>query len=180
MKTVSPLPSRPSLTRILHLALVFTLVAAIAVTTGCGGSMSNPKTPLLSGNTSVTLLLSATANDQLDQFNLEFNSVTLTSQSGKTVNLFTTAPNAAGQNAEFIHLNGNLEPLLTVSIPQDIYTSATANIASAAFTCDALDSTGALTTAMFAYGNVTAAQVTVDVPTPMTVTGTAMGVSLKV
>lgn len=179
MHSASPLSSHQFLSRFLHFALACTMALALAITAGCGGGMSNSKTPVLSGDTSVSLLLSSTANDQLDQFGLSFNSVTLTSQSGKTVNLFTTPQNAAGQYAEFIHLNGNSEPLLTVSIPQDVYTSATANIGSASFTCDALDSSGTLNTDTFAYGYVPAAQVSVNVPMPITVTGTAMGLSLN-
>ena len=157
------------------------LAAAAGFTTGCGssGSMSHSTTPALSGNTSVTLLLTSTANDQLDQFNLGFNSITLTSQSGKTVNLFTTSQNSTPPGAEFMHLNGSTEPLLTATVPQDVYTAATANIAPASFTCDAQNtSQNSLTTSTYAYGYVPANQVTLNLPTPITITGTAMGLSL--
>jgi hypothetical protein len=148
------------------------LVAAF--TTGCGGS-PQPSTPVLSGNTAVTVLLSSTANDQLSQFDIGFNSITLTSKAGKTVNLFTTS-----QSPEFIHLNGKVEPLLTVSVPQDIYISATASIGPTSFTCSAFDSSqNTLNTSTYAYGYVPAAQVTVNVPTPITITGNAMGLSLN-
>ena len=49
--------------------------------------MSGPSGPKLSGNTSVTVVMTSTANDQLAEFDLGFQSITLTSQSGKTVTL---------------------------------------------------------------------------------------------
>ncbi len=119
-------------------------------------------------------MLSSTGNDQLSQFDLNISSLSLTSKSGKTVNLVTTT-----QNPEFIHLNGKLEPLLTVSVPQDVYTAATATIGTAMFTCVTLDSsTGGLVTSMYAYGSTPNSQVTVNLPAPITVTGDVMGLSL--
>jgi len=149
------------------------IALAAVFTTGCGSSAS--PAPVLKGDTAVTMLLSSTANSQLSQFEVSFNSISLTSQSGKTVILFTTS-----QNPEFIHLNGKAEPLLTVAVPQDVYTSATASIGPANFTCAALNpSTGGIVVAIYAYGYVPAAQVTMKLPVPITVTGTAMGLSLN-
>jgi hypothetical protein len=172
LKRASPVLCYLPLSRFL---LVSTVALAAAFTTGCGSSGSNsPAPPVLSGSTSVTVLLSSTANDQLSQFGIDFNSLSLTSRSGKTVNLFTT-----GQNPEFIHLNGRMEPLLTVNVPQDVYTSATATIGGSAFTCVTINpSSNSLTTAMYAYQSTPSSQVTVNVPTPVTITGTAMGLSL--
>jgi len=130
-----------------------------------------PGGPVLSGSTNVTLLLSSTANDQLSQFEIDLNSVALTSKSGKTVNLFTTS-----QSPEFIQVNGSAEPLLTVSVPQDVYTSATATIGGSLFTCVTLDpSSNSLVIGEFAHGSTPSSQVTVNVPTPITITGTAVG-----
>jgi len=144
-------------------------VLAVAFTTGCGSAST---TSALKGNTSVTLLPSSTANDQLSQFTVTFSSITLTSQSGKTVSLL-----AAGQNAEFIHLNGTAEPLVTVSVPQDIYTSAAATIAYSTFTCiSLLPSSGGLQTSEFGPNGALSA--TLTLPSPITITGTAMGLSL--
>src|ERR1700728_2136436 len=94
------------------LLLAFIVSLSALCTTGCGGGNTThlPGT-LLSGNTAVTVLASSTANDQLSQFDMVLNNLTLSSQSGKTVNLF-----AAPLHAEFIHLNGTAEPLLTVSV----------------------------------------------------------------
>jgi len=52
--------------RILSVALAVIVALVIMATTGCGsGGSSSPK---LSGNTSVTVLLSSTANDELSAF----------------------------------------------------------------------------------------------------------------
>src|SRR6202040_1754614 len=93
-----------------------------AITTGCGG-LPGPPPPAFSGNTNVTVLLSNAANDQLSEFGLTFNSISLTNKAGKSFTLL-----GSPQGAEFIHLNGAIEPLVTVSIPEGVYTSATANI----------------------------------------------------
>jgi Domain of unknown function (DUF5666) len=179
MKTASQLLSLQPISPTSRFLIVFTIAVA-AITTGCGSTgMSSSKTPALSGNTSVTLLLSSTANAQLDQFVVGFNSVTLTSQSGKMVSLFTTPPKGTPRIAEFIHLNGSVEPLLTVSVPQDIYTSAIAEIGPATFTCDALTPSGSLSTDTFAFDALPPGQVTVNLPAPITITGAAMGISLN-
>ena len=108
--------------------IALTLLLGIGITTGCGSTAPAP--PKLSGNTSVTVLLSSTANDQVTRFDVGFQTLTLTSQSGKTVTLLSSQ-----QPAEFMHLNGAFEPLMTVSVPQDIYTSATATLGGAVFVC---------------------------------------------
>jgi hypothetical protein len=151
------------------------IVAAAIFSTGCGssGSMSSPTGPKLSGNTSVTAVLSSTANDQLSEFDMVLQSITMTSQSGNTVNLLPAA-----QGFEFIHVNGQVEPLTTVSIPQDIYTSATATIGYAQFTCLTLAPSGGLDSSTFAYGSTPNANVTVNLPSLITITGSSMGLSL--
>src|SRR5580658_8531091 len=162
MKDSSPLLSHLSFPRASRVLLAFIVAIAAVFTVGCGAGGTHSTTPPLSGNTAVTLLFSSTANDQVAQFEMSFNSITLTSQSGKTVSLFTTGP-----NPEFIHLNGKVEPVLTVTVPQDVYTSATASIGPADFTCDAIDPSNSLVTATYAYGYVPAAQVTLNVPAPI-------------
>jgi hypothetical protein len=94
----------------------------------------------------------------------------LTSQSGKTVTLLGTP---AGE--EFIHLNGKVEPLASIVVPQDVYTSATARVSSAYPAC-----AGATAGVDEALGGIQAqSDVTVNLPTPITVTGTAMGLALN-
>ena len=150
------------------LAISLTLLATFAA--GCGSNMSS--IPPTSQNTSVTLMVSSTANAQLSQMNVTFNSMTLTTQSGKTVSLFTTP-----QQAEFIHLNGTAEPLLAVSVPQDTYTAASATVQFAQVTCVMQQPNGGLATDEF-QSNV-APVVTLSLPAPIRVTGSAMGLLLN-
>lgn len=156
--------------------MVTALVSSVFVLAGCGSgsSPSGSGGTGFSGNTTVALLAASTANDQLSRFNLSISSLSLTNKSGATVNLISSA-----QSAEFIHLNGTAEPLVTLSVPQGIYTSATAVIGYAQFTCVGLDTTGGLQTSTFAYGATPNSQVTVNLPSPITITGTAMGLSLN-
>jgi len=84
------------------------------------------------------------------------------------------------QSAEFIHLNGNMEPLTTVTIPQDVYTSATASVGGIYAACVAMDpATGGLfINEALTEVAVPASAVTVKLATPLTITGTSMGLSL--
>jgi hypothetical protein len=153
-----------------YLPAVITLITSF--TLGCG---SNPTStaPPPPANTSVVLLTSSTANNQVSQYALELSSLTLTSQSGTTVNVFSTP-----QTEEFIHLNAIAEPLLTVSIPQGVYTSATATVTNSSFTVDTLNSSGGILYSIYG-GPQQSSQTTVNLPTPVTITGTTMGLSLN-
>src|SRR5260370_13636197 len=93
------------------LPITLTLLAAIGFMTGCGSSI--PSGPKFSGNTSVTVVLSSTANDQVTRFDVQLQTLTLTSQSGKTVTLLSSQ-----QPSEFVHVNGEVEPLTCASVPQ--------------------------------------------------------------
>jgi len=163
------------------LRIMLNLVAAAALifTTTCGGGSAgtggtSPGGPVLTGSTLVTLVLSSAANDQLTEFDLGIQGLTLTGKSGNAVSLVS-----ALQSTEFIHVNGGIEPLLTVSIPQDIYTSATATIGGAQFTCITLTPQGGLSSNTYAYGQTPSANVTVNLPAPITVTGKSMALSLN-
>jgi hypothetical protein len=127
--------------------------------------------PKLSGNTSVTVLLSSTANDQVTRFAMGFQTLTLTSQSGKTVTLLSSQ-----QPSEFMHLNGGIEPLTTVSIPQDIYTSATVTLGQAVYICIAQVPGGGLGIANYSVINQGP---TVNLPSAITVTGSSMALDLN-
>lgn len=157
------------------------VIVAAVITTGCGSGGSSPGGPKLSGNTSVTVVLSSTANAQLSQFGIGFANIALTSQSGKTVTLFTT-PQGTELGSEFIHVNGGANPFVTVSVPQDIYTAATVEVDQSYFACVTLVPGGGIDTSSFAYGsnpnNAPQTNVTVNLPSPITVTGDSMGLSL--
>ena len=126
--------------------------------------------PKFSGDTSVTVLLASTGNDQVTRFAVEFQTLTLTSQSGKTVTL-----SSSQQPSEFMHLNGGIEPLTTVNVPQDIYTSGTATLG-AVFVCIAQVPEGGLGIANYSIINQGP---TVNLASPITVTGSSMALLLN-
>jgi len=170
--------SRNALQR--YLAAIAILLAAATIS-GCGGSSSPGKTIQPQGNTSVTILLSATSNNKLSQYELNFEDLTLTSQSGKTVSLLTTAQNASGlYTPEFVHLNANASTLMTANVPDDTYTSATLTVGGAQITCISVNNqTQSLTTSDFTYGAVPQNQVTVTLAEPIVVGGNAMNLSMQ-
>ena len=147
--------------------IVLTILLGIGITAGCG---STP--PKFRGNTSMVVLASSTANDQLFNFSVTLKSLTLTSQSGQTVSLLATPV-----SDEFMHLNGHVEPLATVSVPQGIYTSAAATLTGAYPAC-AGQSAGSLLMdeALGSINGPTAASI--EPEQPITVTGSAMGLVL--
>ena len=147
---------------------IVSLLVLASITTGCGSSPSIPPKP--SGNTSVTVLLSSTANDQVTQFDVQLETLTLTSQSGKTVTLLSSP-----QSSEFVHLNAGIEPLTTVLVPQDVYTSATVTLGSAVFVCIAQVPGGGLGIANYSLVNQGP---TVNLQAPITVTGNTMALLL--
>ncbi len=169
MKSVSYAPSLWLPSRTCSVLLASCLAITASFTTGCGGSGGG-------GNTSVTLLATSTANDQLSQFSMTLTSLTLTSQSGKTVSLL-----AAPLSDEFMHLNGNVEPLASVSVPQDVYTSASSTVESASPACIGLDTAANKILIDEALGGIEYAPAgfKVNLPAPITVTGAAMGLALN-
>jgi hypothetical protein len=154
-------------------ALVFT-VALLTASCGSGSPTTQPQPPQFSGNTSVTIVLSSAANAQITDFQVGLQSLTLTNQAGKSVTLLSSP-----QSSEFIHVNGTLDVLGTASVPQGIYTSATAVLNGAQFTCvtstPASSQAGAsLDTSEFAGGNADS-PVSIDLASPITITGDSMG-----
>ena len=149
------------------IALVATFMA------GCGGSSGSGTGTTFSGNTTVVVLASSTANDQLFQFSVTLKSLALTSQSGQTVSLLTSPA-----SEEFMHLNGRVGPLVAVSVPQGVYTSATA-IVSGAFPACAGQSPGELLINESIGGLKGLTPATIELEQPITVTGSAMGLVLN-
>jgi hypothetical protein len=152
------------------------LVAAGAgILAGCGGASMQPPGggPIPGQNTMVTVLMSSTANDHLLSFETGITEITLTDQAGTTV---TLSSNPSGQFVEAVHLNGGSEPFVTVSVPQDVYTSATVTVGNCSFTEAFLPPGEALGTSTYDQG--TCAQgmgnTTVNLASPITVSGTAM------
>jgi hypothetical protein len=146
------------------------LLAAVGVA-GCGGSGSGGSGTKVIGNTAVTLLATSTANGQLFNFTLEIKSLSLTSQDGKTIVALVSDP----VGDDFIHLNGSAEPLVTNSIPQGVYTSATAIVA---FDDPACAGANMVNSALATPQTDQWPPVTIKLPQPITVTGTAMALAL--
>jgi hypothetical protein len=166
---VSPFSHRLGF-RLVHQAPAVILSLGVLLAAGCGGSNGSQT---FSGNTPVVLLASSTANDQLSELTLNITSVTLTNKEGKTVTLLT-----APQYIEYTHLNGNVEPLVTVSVPQDVYTSATVSANFGVPLCATYDpSNEELGT--YAVFTAAATNVTANLPEPITVAGTGMGLELN-
>jgi hypothetical protein len=160
-----------------YVAFTFAL-AAISGCGGSGGGSTNPPIPV--GNTKVSVEVASSANDRLSQFYLGLTGLTLTSQSGKTVTLFSSATGTNAYNPEFIHLNSAASSLATASVPDDTYTSATLTAGSASFTCLTLDpASQSLYNSTYAYGQTPQSQVTVNLPSPITVTGDTMTLLLQ-
>lgn len=116
---------RGEFSRVRGAAILAVLGGSIA---GCG-SDNSPSTPATS---MATLTISSDANDRFTSLGMTLQDITLTDAAGNTVSL-TTASQKLG--AEFIHVNGKREPLLTVSIPQGVYTSASITVDSAGYEC---------------------------------------------
>jgi hypothetical protein len=175
MKYLMKIHSRFVLITALNAVLLSAAALTMAAIPGCGGGApQSTQTPPLSGNTSVTILSTSTANDQLSQFDVILNYITLTSSSGSTVNLITTPTGAGYLNG---NANGMIEPLLTVNVPQGTYTSATASVGSADFICVGLDPAGGLATNVFGYGNTPTASI--NLPAPITISGATMQLTLN-
>jgi hypothetical protein len=107
--------------------LPLTVIAGLM--TGCGGGSSPTSVapiPPTVQNTSVTILVSSTANDRVVQANLTVTNLMLADAMGNAVNVLSSP-----QSAEFMHLNGPTESLVTVEVPQGVYTAATATLGSA-------------------------------------------------
>lgn len=134
-----------------------------AMATGCASKGTTIGTAA-DGDATVTLLGTSTANDQLTNYNLVFNTLTLTKEDGATVSVL-----AAPLHAEFIHRNGLLEPLATVSLPQGTYLGATATMGIAHFGCVGRNPSGAVVVNAFAYGATASSHVTVNLPAPIVI-----------
>ena len=141
------------------------------LTVGCGGGSQGTT---FSGNTQVTILATATANDRWTSFAAGVSTLKLTSQSGNSVSLLQTPT-----GDELMHLNGTFEPLTTVSVPSGVYISATASLSGLGFQCETAGSDGYIVDATYDYAvPVPVANVTVTLPKPITISGNSLGLLL--
>ncbi len=152
------------------------LAVSASLFTGCGNVGSAPS--VLTGSTTVLVLRTSTANDMLAKFYVGLSSMTLTSTAGNSVTLYN---NASGSGpGEWMHLNGAAEPLVTLSVPQGTYTSATVKAGSCSFVIFSTQPTGQelQSTISEPCGFPASGSTTVDLPNPITISGTGMALSL--
>ena len=129
-------------------ALVGTLCGAAVVLMGCaGGSNANSTGSTGGGTTTVNVIASSDANDQVTVFDLGFESINLISKSGASVSILPQK-----EHVEFMHLNGLREPVATATVPSDTYTSANIVIGPADFACYGRSSTDGTSTQVYFYG----------------------------
>lgn len=146
---------------------------ALSVAVGCGGGThSTPGGgPVPGESTLTTVVVSSAGNDQLVQFYLTLKSLTLTTQDGKITASLISTP----QQVEFMHLNGGAEPLITLSVPQAVYTKATMTLGGGVFVCTAQQSGSN----EVAHYSLAPNEAMVQLPEPLTIDGSSMAVSLE-
>jgi uncharacterized protein DUF5666 len=164
--------------------LILLLFLSAYLTSGCGGGgtgmMTPPPPP---APTAVTVVVTSTANGQFASFNVDINSITFQDQAGQTVTVLAAPTGPAftqTYEAEFMHLNGQMAPLLTTSLQQDVIVSATVTYTYAQFTHVGINGSQALETITDVSGGPTAAAqtATVNLPKPITIQGSAMTLAL--
>ena len=155
-----------------HRFLPLTVVASLM--SGCGGDSSpasvSPVPPPVQ-NTSVTILVSSTANDRVVQANLTLTSLVLTDAMGGAVKVLSSP-----KSAEFMHLNGPMESLVTVDVPQGVYTAATAALGNSNFACVVLTSSGGISAGTTTLVGATP---TVTLPGQLSISGTHVNLVLN-
>jgi hypothetical protein len=153
------------------LLLSMLALGVICLTTACGSGSSTATMP---ANSQVTVALTSTANDQLVQFDMVLNTMTLMDKAGNTVPLIS-----GPQGFEFIQRNGQLAPVFTTSIQQGTYISASATVGGADFLCVVNIPGYGLTSSEYAYGYTPDSQVTVSLPEPITINPSSSGLLIN-
>jgi hypothetical protein len=103
------------------LALASSLALAAGLLSSCSSAVAPNNTTTVNAQTAtVPVLITDAPSDQLAAFTLTLNSITLTDSAGKTASILSTPT-----TIEICHLNGIQAPLVTASIPEDTYATAT-------------------------------------------------------
>jgi hypothetical protein len=103
------------------LGLTGSLALAAGLLSSCSSAVSPNNTTTVNAQTAtVPVLITDAPSDQLAAFTLTLNSITLTDSAGKTASILSTPT-----TIEICHLNGIQAPLVTASIPEDTYATAT-------------------------------------------------------
>lgn len=148
--------------------LVTTAALSAALFTGCTGNAGSMSTiPASAKTTTVPVLVTDAPSSQLLSFELTINSITLTDTAGQTASVLSNPA-----RIEATHLNGISEPLLTMALPQDTYTSAVISYSNPEL--DYLDSSNNVVE----YSSMNTGSVTVNLTTPITVNNSATSLSI--
>jgi hypothetical protein len=103
------------------LAFASSLALATGLLSSCSNSVSPANTTNVNTQTAtVPVLITDAPSDQLAAFTLTLNSIILTDTKGNTASVLSTPT-----TIEICHLNGIQAPLVTASIPEDTYLTAT-------------------------------------------------------
>ncbi len=146
-----------------------------ACSSGGAGAPPNSSTgPVPQAVTKVTLVLSSDANDQYTRFSAVLQGITLTNTRGKAVTLLSQS-----LGTEFVHVNNLVEPVITVTVPQDTYTAVSVKVGAAQFDCETLNASGGVMDSAFVYGYMPANAVSSSMPAPIAVAGDSMGMTLR-
>jgi Domain of unknown function (DUF5666) len=104
----------------------FAAVLALGlVTAGCGGGSSSSSATPAGATSLVQVRIGDAPADWIMAFGMNVNSITLTSRSGGTVNVLSSAT-----PMEMMNLMGTVQPLTMANVPQGTYTQATVNLSS--------------------------------------------------
>jgi hypothetical protein len=186
MEQVAVTEGRPTMCDLSYFRMfsVFVSVLLVAFLSGCNsGSMSVSNPPPNGGMTSVVMLATSTGNDQLVQYRLGINSISLADESGSTVTLYTNSNPQGGTTGsiEFMHLNGVSEPIFTAQVPQGVYPAAIVVVGGCSFTTVTLTGMGGSEESTDAQGLCAqgTGQTTVNLPAPITISGATMALSLN-
>jgi hypothetical protein len=148
--------------------LLTSAMLPLACLAGCGSSIST--VPPSGQNTRVVLSLTSTSDGQYVQMGLSASALSLMTQKGTTVQLLNQPVPLEGA-----HVDGLIEPIGAVSVPQDTYTSAVLTYSFAGFAYPYLQ--GGISD--FALDeNQGMSQTTVRLDQPIVVTGDSMGLNL--
>lgn len=176
------MPSFPSKSRCCLTITLAAVTTAVSLISGCGGVVVNPPTGgQLQGNSQVVVLRTSTANDRWSNYDLSISNISLVNSAGNQITLFSF-PQNSGEFLEFARLNGFSEPWPTVSVPQGVYTSASVTYSYPLIGCLTVSSIGGVEYNMYAVATTAGTSgpftVSINFPSPITISGTAMALSL--
>ncbi len=149
---------------------------------GCGQTSTQPG-PQTGRTTQVVVLLSSTANDSIWNFYIEIAGLALSDSTGRSVPLYNppVPVSLIPTTGEFVHVNGAFEPLVTATVPQGTYTSATLTVGGCRFSTAGVGANGGPLQSTYSQGLCSqgTGAATVRLPSPVTISGTVVVLSLN-